>query len=63
MILGILGIISMALNKILNGDLVIANMVKYSEVYLEELKDKQSSRSLEFAEGIEFYPKMIESLY
>jgi hypothetical protein len=54
--LGILSILSMLLNKILKGDLVIANMVKSFTSYLRELKDKQGGSVLKFKEEIEFYP-------
>ncbi len=56
MAIGILAIISMLLKKVLRGDLVIAEMVKSFQTYLNHLKEKEGGSELILSNEIEFYP-------
>ena len=61
--LGLFSIFRMAVKKVLNGNLVIANMNILFAKYLKGLKEKQTGKVLSLNNEIEFWPKMIESLY
>ena len=63
MIGGWIGIFGALFNRILNGDLVIHNMVSQFSKYLNENKINNANDTFRINDKIEFYPNMIKSLY
>lgn len=64
MVLGLIAILSTIARKTMNGDLVIYSIKHEFEKYLEEAKFNSCDRTVvRIYDEIEFYPRMIESLY
>ena len=63
MIGGLIGILKALFNRILNGELVIDNMVSQFSKYLNENKINNANDTFRINDKIEFYPNMIKSLY
>ena len=63
MVLGLVSIIDTALDKIVDGDLVVYNMKLHFDRYLKENKLNNVGKSYLINDEIEIWPKMIESLY